>query len=95
MKKQPYLIKRDFWHKGILVYAGGTLKLTALEAKYIGHLVEEVVPDAPVAAPEPVVADPVIAPPVADEAVVEAAADEGDEADDAVSETRTSRRRKG
>ncbi|ARQ95340.1 hypothetical protein [Bradyrhizobium phage BDU-MI-1] len=48
-----YNVDKAFWHRGREVEAGETVTMTKAEAKYLGHVVSEDKPAAPVAAPEP------------------------------------------
>lgn len=45
-----------FWHRGRQVAAGEEVIMTKAEAKYLGHVISEDKPAAPVAAPEPTTA---------------------------------------
>jgi hypothetical protein len=61
MKK--YTVLEEFWHQGVLRAAGSTVLLSAKDAKYRMHILEEVKAEAPapvaVAAPVEAVAEAV------------------------------------
>lgn len=48
-----YNVDKAFWLRGREIAAGETVTMTKAEAKYLGHVVSEYKPAAPVAAPEP------------------------------------------